>query len=666
MKKILIILAIVVVVIFILLVTIPLLFKSQIVDIAKTQANKQLNATLNFDDVGLSLLKHFPKFTATVNGLSIVNKEPFEGDTLLYMKEFEVTINLGSIIFGKQIEVVSISLIEPRIFALVLEDGRANWDIVPVDTLKAAPDTAKSVVNMAVQKYGVTDADLKFVDQASGMEVDVSGLNHSGRGDFDQEIFTLVTRTLIDTLTVKMGDIAYLNKAELEINADIEMDMANNKYSFKENEIRLNQLFLNFDGWVAMPNDKDIDMDITFDAPKAEFKNILSMVPAIYMKDFSDLEAEGQLSLAGTIKGVYNEHSVPNFDINLGVSNGMFQYPDLPTPVKNVSVDMNINNPGRNLDDTVIDLKKFHLEILNEPVDFRLLVKTPVSDPYIDAKFTGVVNLADAKNVVPMEQEIELKGMVNADFRFQGNMSNIENQHPEKLEATGDISVSNVEYGSADVPVPVSIKSAQLKLTPYNASLSNLVMNLGESDLRASGGLDNMIGFVLSDQTLKGSLDVNSNYFDLTPWMVEEDTTALAAVEVPDKIEFLLTANFKKVRLNNLEMTNTTGQILIKDRKAKMIELKSNLMGGSMVSNGTYEFIPPAKPHMNFDLAVKDLSIPEMFKTVVTVQQVAPLAEYLQGNMTGNLQLNSDLGDSLCPISAPFSVKDQWIYQGLK
>jgi hypothetical protein len=253
------------------------------------------------------------------------------------------------------------------------------------------------------------------------------------------------------------------------------------------------------------------------------------------------------------------------------------------------------------------------------------------------------------KNVVPLEEDYQLSGTINADFRFQGLMSDIEAQRAEKLKATGDLAVSDVVYSAATMPVGVEVKSARLKLSAFNASLSNLDVRLGESDIKANGGLDNMIGYVLSDQTLKGSLNIQSTYFDLTPWMTQEDTTALVAIEVPDKIEFVMSADFAKIKMDNLVMTNTTGQIIVKNRQAKMVGLKSNLVGGSMVSNGTYEYIPPKKPHMDFDLQITNFSIPEMYTTFNTVQKAAPLAKYMQGNVSGKVELKSDLGDSLMP-----------------
>ena len=649
MKKALIIIGSIVGLFLIVIILGPLLFKSRIAGVVKNQANRKINATLNFDDVNVSLLKHFPELTLAVENLSIVNKEPFAGDTLLHMKEFQATVNLKSLIFGKQIQLVSIQLMKPDINLIVDKKGRANWDIVPVDTSKIAKDTTTAAFNMAIQSYDIRDLNLSFVNDSTNMIALVEGLNHQGSGDFEQTVFTLMTRTNIKSLSLKMDGVPYLSNAELDVKADFKIDTQNMKFTFEENQIRLNQLYLNFDGWVQLANDKDIVMDITFNTPTADFKNILSMIPFIYKQDFGELTAEGTLALSGKIDGTYNQYRVPKFDIKLAVNNGMFKYPDLPTPMENVSVDLNVTNPGGSLDETIVDLKKLHLEVLTEPIDFKLLVKTPVSDPYIDAQFNGVVNLADVKNLVPMENVTELAGMIQSDFRFRGNMSDIEKQRTSKLIASGDIGATNVVYAATDLPEKIEIKSAGLKVSPQNASLSNLNIKMGKSDLSANGGLDNIVGYVLSDQTLKGLLNIQSNYFDLTPWVTQPDTSALVAIELPGRVEFSMNANFKEVILENIHLTNAQGKLLLKNRVLSLIDLRSNLLQGSMVANGDYSYTPPQKPKINFDLNVTSFSIPDMYGTFVTVQKVAPLTQYLRGNFSGKMKLSSDLGDSLMP-----------------
>ena len=82
MKKTIKIIGIIVVIFIALLIILPFFFKGQIADLVKKEANKNINATLDFKDVGLNLFSHFPNLSLSLDGLTIVNKAPFEGDTL--------------------------------------------------------------------------------------------------------------------------------------------------------------------------------------------------------------------------------------------------------------------------------------------------------------------------------------------------------------------------------------------------------------------------------------------------------------------------------------------------------------------------------------------------------------------------------------------------------
>ena len=51
---------------------IPILFKKQITNLVKNQINKSLNAKVDFKEVSLSLFRHFPKISISINDLSVV------------------------------------------------------------------------------------------------------------------------------------------------------------------------------------------------------------------------------------------------------------------------------------------------------------------------------------------------------------------------------------------------------------------------------------------------------------------------------------------------------------------------------------------------------------------------------------------------------------------
>ena len=72
----------------------PFLFKDKIKALVLKTINENVDATVAFTDVDLSLFKNFPQANITINQLSIINKAPFEGDTLFYSGELKSKLTL--------------------------------------------------------------------------------------------------------------------------------------------------------------------------------------------------------------------------------------------------------------------------------------------------------------------------------------------------------------------------------------------------------------------------------------------------------------------------------------------------------------------------------------------------------------------------------------------
>ena len=71
MKTFLKIFAIIILVIVALLIAIPLILKGKLADIVKAEANKMLNAKLDFEELDISLLRNFPQATLVLKELSL-------------------------------------------------------------------------------------------------------------------------------------------------------------------------------------------------------------------------------------------------------------------------------------------------------------------------------------------------------------------------------------------------------------------------------------------------------------------------------------------------------------------------------------------------------------------------------------------------------------------
>jgi hypothetical protein len=482
-KKILKITGITLIILIALAFLIPILFKKQITALVKKEINKNLVAKVDFRDVSLSLFRHFPKIAITLEDLTVIGSDEFANDTLIATKSLDASVNLISAIKGKDIKVYGVYLESPRIHALVNKEGKANWDIAKVSTdTIASTDTGVSEFKMSLQKYEINDGYIYYRDESIDMSAEITGLDHEGSGDFTQDVFTLSTRTKADAAGFTYAAIPYLVNTETTIDADIEIDNKTNKYTFKTKDIRLNNLKLNADGFFQLVNDSTYNMDIKFTAPSTEFKDILSLIPAIYKQDFNKIKTDGQAMFNGFVKGTYSPQQLPAYDVKLEVKNGFFQYPDLPKPVRNIQLAMRLSNPDGQTDNAVVDISKGHLEMDNEPFDFKLLFKNPETSQYIDAMAKGKIDLANISKFVKLEGNTKLSGLVAADAFAKGSMNALQNQ-TGNFTAGGFFDIKNLFYSSDAFPQPVQNGNMKIQLENSGGVADNTSVNISSGHI---------------------------------------------------------------------------------------------------------------------------------------------------------------------------------------
>ncbi len=672
MKKALKITGITVVSLIVILAIIPFAFEGKIYETIQKKANGNLNATLSFSDVDLSLLRNFPNLRVSINDLKVVNKAPFDGISMADIKSFSVVINIKSL-FTDEIEIRQILLEKPNLDIRVLADGKANYDIAIPDSAKPKPEEPSKPVKLSLKKYAIEEGNIRFDDKSLAMVMDFKNLNFEGNGDFAEDVFTMSTLTTADKGTFWFDGVTYANEANTEIKADLAMDLGKMRFEFKDNEVRLNQLYLQANGWVSMP-EEDIDMDIQFGATQTDFKNLLSMVPMEFAKDLEGVDATGKIGLNGFVKGTYNDQSMPNIGLKVNIENGRFKYPDLPKSVDDVQVDLNVYADMNNEDNTVIDLNKCQLKIASNPIDMVLHLKTPESNPYIDFKGKLNIDLSTLKDVIPIGKEEKIMGIIDADMMFKGNVNGAESGNFNGLQAEGKLNIKNFDYISDSLPYDIFVEDMALNFTPQQANLSNLAINVGKSKMKMSGGLTHYLEYAIKNEKLVGVLNFESPEINLNDFMTtteeeqpkEESTaenkeapadTASSVVVLPNNIDFTLNSKIQKLTYDKTDFTNVGGQVRITDGKAIMNNLGLNGLGGTLTVNGEYDGNEGIQPSMNMNIDMNNVDIKTTTTTFVTLEKWSQAAKNCAGKISMRLDLKTMLDKQMMPINASVDAK---------
>ena len=174
MKKLIKILGGTLVALLLLLLVLPVAFKGKIEGIVKSEGNKMLNAQFDFKSLKISLLKNFPQASVSLHDFWLKGVDEFENDTLVYAGELTAAVNVMSLLSDGGFEVSKIIVDDTRVKAIVLEDGKVNWDVMkpsdePEVEEEEVADESSSSFSISLKKLSVDDLSLIYDDRQGGM-----------------------------------------------------------------------------------------------------------------------------------------------------------------------------------------------------------------------------------------------------------------------------------------------------------------------------------------------------------------------------------------------------------------------------------------------------------------------------------------------------------------
>ncbi|EPR71222.1 Outer membrane assembly protein [Winogradskyella psychrotolerans RS-3] len=668
MKKVLKIVGIILLLFIAILIAIPFVLESKIDTIVQNYADENLNAELTFDDISLSLISSFPKAEVSVDNLKIVNRAPFEGETLATAKSlsFEMGIMQLLKVTEEPLEINEIIANELLLVLKTSKTGAVNYDIVKESDTESTPveTETSSGFSFDIDNYELNNSAFTYIDDTSNIAFYLTEINHKGTGIFSGGKSELDTNTEAN-VTFAMDSTEYLSNNSIKLDALIDLDLDQQKYTFKENKGYINALPLEFDGFVQLV-EAGQQIDITFKNPEASFKDFLAIIPKAYAKDIENVSTTGNFTVNGIIKGLVSEETIPTLDINLNSSNASFKFPDLPKSVRNISIDASIKNTTGNVDDTFVNINKLNFQIDEDIFKSEASIKNLTKNMLVVAKLDGVLNLANITKAYPVELENELSGILKANVSTSFDMDAIETNAYQRIKNVGSVSLSNFVFSSDDILNPIQINKADLTFKPGTVSLNNFDAQTGKSDFTATGTINNLLGFMLSDKNLEGNFNLNSNIFALSDFMSEDTTTtetsnktnentpAAESLKIPAFLDCTITANAKTVIYDNLNLKNVKGQLIIKDQTASLKNMTTDIFNGQLGISGNVS-TKSAKPSFDMKLGMQNFDISQSFKDLEMLKALAPIAKVLQGKLNSTIDISGFLDESFSPDLATMS-----------
>ncbi|MEX2591644.1 MAG: AsmA-like C-terminal region-containing protein [Anditalea sp.] len=549
-----------------------------------------------------------------------------------------INVDLGKMVFG--IEEADISLND-------FYFGVDGYMAMPADdmefdmTFAGKENSFKSILSLVP---GI------FTESFDGLETSGT-MDFQGflKGSYNENSFPAFEVGLV----VEEGMFQYPDLPKPVSDVNINMLVKNETNNLDNTQINISDFELNF-GSNPISGRLLLENLVTYDL-NGQLMGRLNLEELTSIFPIEGMELKGSLNVNATADGRYDSvaNTIPHIDAVMVLNNGYIKSTEYPAPIENLNINLTaINNTGR-MNDLLVDLSSFGFDLEGESIKGNLKVND-LDRLNWDGEIFGTMDLGKVATIFPMEDVI-LEGRIVVGIDSKGNYEDVEASRYNRLEAKGNIELTDFYYADINLPQGIRIRSARGDFSPDAINLTDFNARLGESPLTATGSLTNYLAYLFGEnEVLQGNLNLYSSKFNVNEWMTGtseiEDTTELSVIELPRDIDFTMAVKADEVLYDNLTLSEVNGSMTLKDGILSFNNATMNTLGGKMALDGSYNSQDISSPTFDMTFDVSSISIQEAFKSFNTVRAFAPIAQHVTGNFTTKFGLSGMLGPDMMPV----------------
>lgn len=622
---------------------------SRLTPIVREQAAKYISCPTEIGKVELTFFSTFPEFGLQIDGVNLVNHMPqAPNDTLLSAKSATAVLELGALLKRNELVMKSIRLNDVAMHVFVDQNGKPNYDVFITDT--TTQDTSafqNPFKKIDLQSISLRKANISYVDLSSKMTAGIQNLN----GNLSFEMIGNQLKAQLDASTknisFRMDSVDYLKKASVKLSMPFDYDMDKSVLTLRNTQLTLNGLKANATGVIQQfANNDNVFTDLSFSTEPYSLKSLISLIPATYASSMEGMKLDGVVSSIGTVKGIYNEKSMPLILLNADLDKGTFAYESLPTKLHDISGNADVRIDMNNEKSSQVELNHFAAKTDHSEFEGSgLIAYILMDDMLVDLDLKMDMNLQDLNAMMPEDMNMKLRGFAKGSGNVRFMLSDAMNMNLQKMNIRGKfdayrfgVSYDTLALYANKAKLDIKIPNTQAKATRFmDAKLwsDKLKMNYGNgmaatilnANMRAqttdltqtermntincdfrfdqmSGSMDGMLANL--DQS-KGKLTMKMNFndsvtvpdvacdFDVMKLKANVDDTTAAEIAYP-KGKFRMYADKDNPAVPVFDIAGTTGEmaaVMGADKfKAQNVDINTNVIYHGDEQDMMKQFIP--------------------------------------------------------------------------
>ncbi len=649
----------VVIVLLVIYLLVPLFLKGKIQRVVRQKINKDIKAEVHWGAVSVRWMEDFPDFTTSMEDIEVLNAGTFKNDTLLKADKVVLSINFIGALFGEKVKVNAASIENPVLYIQKNADSKSNFDIYKNTINDSGPhtlnesDVAKVFFpdNVSINN-GVVCVDDEHLD----IHTILSAVNL----DITKKDSVIYLKTEAKEMSLQYMGVNYPDQMTVGVDAKIAKN--GNTFVFQDNQLNLNRMRMGLVGSFAL-KEGGCDFDLKLKSKDSSFSSLFDLFPSSFKEKNGDVETEGGFMFDSSIKGLYKKNqSLPDFTIKMAIDNGSFHFKKMRDEVKDITMDMYVENHCDSWDSTVVNLDKLHFQIKDKPFDASVFIKRPFSSIDVNGSVNGTIDFNDLKNSVPIGR-VDISGNLQTDLMFKGNRELIKENKYNEIQADGIMQINDLAFQRSEMPHKFSVASGSIKVKPNKLELNDIACKYGSSDLKLEGEVQNYLSYLFAKGVLKANLIQHSEMFNLNDFLqkdkkkVDEKDKKDDSVEsksdlvkVPENLDCLVKMKCNRFIYDQLDAKNVKGEVHMQNGNLMMNGLAMNLLNGNVLLSGVYSTQDTLKPYVDLSFNAQSIDLNETANAFGFVKKIVPGANNTNGKVNLKFDFKSEMTPSMSLI----------------
>ncbi len=435
-------------------------------------------------------LKVFTGLGVELSGIELANARGFDQRPMATIDAVVLKVNLLALLKG-QLAVSSLVIDRPRV--LIEKDIAGTFNFAdlakPAPAGQATPPPAAPgamPVSFAVESFRISDGSFEFDDRQGRIKVRAAGISQELSLSADRRMENIRTSGELKVREIDLAMAALrLSRLFVSVRHDVAVDLPGKKIAIHELTVAPQGIALTLAGTVSDFDSMPL-LDLALKTAAIDMKQAFAAIPREFRSQAKDVQATGKLELGLTVTGRVDPRdpkSKPKIDGFVGLRDIGVKYTALPKAVTGINGDIAFTENSLNVKSLTARLGSSGLALSCLVRDF--------DNPFVKAALKGGLDLGEIKDYAPLEEGTALSGTIDADFKAEGKVRDI-----NSFSMDGKIRLAGIGATTPALLKPVSDCGGLVLLTKNLIDIRDVSCKIGRSSIAFNGQVKNFLSLV--------------------------------------------------------------------------------------------------------------------------------------------------------------------------